>query len=77
MTTKLTYNRKALLLGIFLNGISNIPQCVSGLDLSNAQPHTLIRDFGQALGKNRCFTHRVHSARIAEPTVFDNCDINI
>ena len=77
VTAKLTHNRKTLLLGIFLNGISNIPQGVAGLDLSNAQPHTFIRDFGQTLGKNRCFAHRVHAACITEPTVFNNRHINV
>jgi hypothetical protein len=74
---KLAHHRKAVALGKLLNRMANVTQMGTGLDLLNAFPHGVVRDLGQALGRNRGLAHHEHAARVAMPAIFDGGDVHV
>src|SRR5690554_569841 len=77
VTAVFAHNRKALLLGVLLDGVPDVAQRTARAHLLDAQPHAFVRDFGKTPGKYRWLTDVVHAAGVAKPAILDDRNVDI
>ena len=77
MAAKVAYDTVAMLFGVSLDGVANVPDMVAGLRLLNAQHQTFIGHVDEALGFHRDIADEEHAAGVAVPTVKHRRDIDI
>src|ERR1700689_3268280 len=77
MTAILAHYGEAIGFRVSLDGVPNIAQVGSRLDLSNAAPHGFVTGTRQAPGQDGGIADKVHSAGIAMKSVANYRDIDI
>ena len=75
---EITHDRKAVCVGVLLDGVANIAECVARFYLLNPKHQAVIGDFDEFARFDGDFvTDEIHAACVAMPAIKDDGCINI
>ena len=77
MATEFADDRKSMLFGVLLNGMTNVPQCRFRLDGTNSKVKSFLADFGQSAGADRNVPDQKHLARVAVIPILNDGDVDV